>query len=232
MPVELRVVDGPEQVAAAALEVIVGAVDAAKAARGVAHVSLAGGNTPKRTYQELGGALGGWDGVELWFNDERAVPPDDPQSNFKMVAEALGDHPLLHRVAGESDPESAAQAYERELRSRVEATADDGVPVLDLHVLGIGEDGHTASLFPGHPEVEITDRLVVPVHDSPKPPPTRITMTLPLLRVARERVFLATGQDKAGPVSVLVAGPDPDYPASLVGGENTLVIADRAAAGR
>jgi 6-phosphogluconolactonase len=218
MPVQLRVQDGPEQVAAAALEVIVGAVRAAKAARGVAHVSLAGGNTPERTYEELGGALGSWDGVELWFNDERAVPPDDPQ--------------LLHRIAGESDPESAAQAYERELRSRVEATADDDVPVLDLHVLGIGEDGHTASLFPGHPEVQIADRLVVPVHDSPKPPPTRITMTLPLLQVARERVFLATGEDKAGPVSVLVAGPDPDYPSSLVGGENTLVIADRAAAGR
>jgi 6-phosphogluconolactonase len=232
MPVELRVEDGPEQVAAAALEVIVAAVRAAIEARGVAHVSLAGGNTPKRTYEQLGGALGSWEGVELWFNDERAVPPHDPQSNFKMVAEALGDHPLLHRIAGEADPESAAQAYERELRARVEPTAEAGVPVLDLHVLGIGEDGHTASLFPGHPEVQITDRLVVPVHDSPKPPPTRITMTLPVLRVARRRVFLATGPDKAGPVSVLLAGPDRDYPSSLVGEVNTLVIADPAAAGR
>jgi 6-phosphogluconolactonase len=232
MPVELRVEEGPEQVAAAALEVIVAAMRSALEARGVAHVSLAGGNTPKRTYEELGGALGSWEGVELWFNDERAVPPDDPQSNFKMVAEALGDHPALHRIAGESDPESAAQAYERELRARVEPTAEAGVPVLDLHVLGIGEDGHTASLFPGHPEVQITDRLVVPVHDSPKPPPTRITMTLPVLRVARRRVFLATGADKAGPVSELLGGPNPDYPSSLVGDEYTLVIADPAAAGR
>jgi len=232
MAVELRVLDAPEQVAAAALDVIVSAVRAAIADRGVAHVSLAGGNTPKRTYQELGGALGSWEGVELWFNDERAVPPDDPQSNFKMVAEALGDHPVLHRIVGEADPENAAQAYERELRARIESTAEAGVPVFDLHVLGIGEDGHTASLFPGHPEVQITDRLAVPVHDSPKPPPTRITLTLPVLQVARERVFLATGPDKAGPVSVLVAGPDPDYPSSLVGSENTLVLADPAAAGR
>jgi 6-phosphogluconolactonase len=232
MAVQLRVMEGPEQVAAAALEVIVDAVREAIRERAVAHVSLAGGNTPKRTYQELGGALGTWDGLELWFNDERAVPPDDPQSNFKMVAEALGDHPTLHRVAGESDPESAAQAYERELRARVEPTAAAGVPVLDLHVLGIGEDGHTASLFPGHPEVQIDDRLVVPVHDSPKPPPTRITMTLPVLQVARARVFLATGTDKAGPVSVLLSGPDPAYPSSLVGQESTVVIADPAAAGR
>jgi 6-phosphogluconolactonase len=232
MAVELRVQDGPDQVAAAALEVIVSAVRDAIAQRGVAHVSLAGGNTPKRTYEQLAGALGSWENVELWFNDERAVPPDDPQSNFKMVAEALGGHPTLHRVAGEADPEAASQAYEREMRARIESTAEAGMPVIDLHVLGIGEDGHTASLFPGHPEVEIRDRLVVPVHNSPKPPPTRITMTLPVLQVARQRLFLATGADKAGPVSVLVSGPNPDYPSSLVGGENTVVIADPAAAGR
>jgi 6-phosphogluconolactonase len=232
MAVELRVEEGPERVAAAALEVVVAAVSRAREAGRVAHVSLAGGNTPKRTYEELGGALGGFEGVEFWFNDERAVPPDDPLSNFKMVVEALGDHPTLHRIAGESDPEAAAQAYERELRARIEATDEDGVPVFDLHVLGIGEDGHTASLFPGHPEVEIRDRLVVPVHDSPKPPPTRITMTLPLLQAARERVFIITGPDKAGPLSVLLAGPNPDYPSSLVDGERTLVIADPAAAGQ
>src|SRR3954453_4895037 len=232
MAAEQRVQDGPEEVAAAALEVIGGAVREAIAERGVAHLSLAGGNTPKRTYEQLAGALGSWEHVGLWFNDERAVPPDDPQSNFKMVAEALGGHPTLHRIAGESDPEAAAQAYEREMRSRIEATAEAGMPVIDLHVLGIGDDGHTASLFPGHAEVEIRDRLVVPVHDSPKPPPTRLTMTLPLLQAARQRVILATGADKAGPVSVLVEGPNPDYPSSLVGDQNTLVIAGPAAAGR
>jgi 6-phosphogluconolactonase len=232
MAVELRVQEGPEEVAAAALEVIVGAVREAIAERGVAHLSLAGGNTPKRTYEQLAGALGSWENVELWFNDERAVPPDDPLSNFKMVVEALGGNPTLHRIAGEADPAAAAQAYERELRARIDSRDDAGVPIFDLHVLGIGEDGHTASLFPGHPEVEERERLVVPVHDSPKPPPTRITMTLPLLQAARRRVFLATGKDKAEPVSVLVAGPDPRVPSSLVGGADTLVIADQAAAGR
>jgi 6-phosphogluconolactonase len=230
MAAELRVKDGPEQVAQEALEVITSSVRDAIAQRGVAHVSLAGGNTPKSTYQQLGAALGSWDNVEFWFNDERAVPPDDPQSNFKMVAEALGGHPTLHRIAGESDPEAASQAYEREMRARIEPTADAGVPVIDLHVLGIGPDGHTASLFPGHPEVQITDRLVVPVHDSPKPPPTRVTMTLPVLQVARQRVFLAEGADKAQPVSVLVSGPNPEYPSSLVG--DSIVIVDRAAAGQ
>src|SRR5258705_1030647 len=165
MATELRVEEGPEQVAAAALEVVVDAVRRARDERRVAHVSLAGGNTPKLTYQELDGALGGFGGVEFWFNDERSVPPDDPLSNFKMVVEALGDHPTLHRIAGESDPASAAQAYERELRSRIETTNDDGVPIFDLHVLGIGEDGHTAALFPGHPEGEIRDRPTAPVHD-------------------------------------------------------------------
>ncbi len=232
MATELRVEDGPEQVAAAALEVIVDAVRRAREERGVAHVSLSGGNTPKPTYEQLGAALGGFDGAEFWFGDERAVPPDDPLSNFKMAVEALGDHPTLHRMAGESDPETASQAYERELRAHIEEKDNDDVPVLDLHILGIGPDGHTASLFPGHPEVEIRDRLVVPVYNSPKPPPTRMTMTLPVLQAGRQRLILATGADKAGPVSVLAEGPNPDYPSSLVGGENTLVIVDPAAAGR
>ena len=232
MPPELRVEDSPQDVASAALSVIVDAVRAGQAANGTAHVSLAGGNTPKLTYQELGGALGSWDGLELWFNDERAVAPDDPLSNFAMVVAALGGQPTLHRIAGEADPASAAAAYERELRSRIEPADEGGVPILDLHVLGIGEDGHTASLFPGHPEVQERERLVVPVYDSPKPPPTRITMTLPLLQAARRRVFLATGADKAGPVAELLKGPNPDYPSSLVGGDNTTVIADRAAAGQ
>jgi 6-phosphogluconolactonase len=232
MAVELRVEQGPEEVAAAAVEVIADAVRRGREARGVAHVSLSGGNTPKPTYEQLGSGLGGFEGVEFWFGDERAVPADDPLSNFKMAAEALGDNPTLHRVAGEADPESAAQAYERELHASIEERNGDDVPILDLHILGIGPDGHTASLFPGHPEVQIRDRLVVPVHNSPKPPPTRITMTLPVLQAAHQRLILVTGADKAGPVSVLLEGPNPEYPSSLVGDENTLVIADPAAAGR
>jgi 6-phosphogluconolactonase len=232
MGTELRVEEGPEQVAAAAVEVIVDAVRRGREERGVAHVSLSGGNTPKPTYERLGGALGGFDGVEFWFGDERAVPPDDPLSNFKMAAEALGDTPSLHRIAGELDPETAAQTYERELRAQIDETDDNEVPIFDLHILGVGPDGHTASLFPAHPEVEIRDSLVVPVHNSPKPPPTRITLTLPVLQAARQRLILVTGADKAGPVKVLLEGPNPDYPSSLVGGDGTLVIADPAAAGR
>jgi 6-phosphogluconolactonase len=221
---------GPDELAAAAIAAIAEAVREARDAGRTAHLALAGGSTPRRTYAGLPGLVGDWDGVELWLGDERAVPPGDPLSNFKTVAESLGGHPVLHRIAGESDPELAAQAYERELRERVEVHDGDGVPILDLALLGIGPDGHTASLFPGHPALEERERLCVAVHDSPKPPPTRITMTLPVLRAARRRLFLAEGADKAAALAQLVAGPDPDVPASLLGGDATLVLADPAAA--
>jgi 6-phosphogluconolactonase len=101
--------------------------------------------------------------------------------------------------------------------------------VLDLALQGLGPDGHTASLFPGNPAVE-ADGICVAVHDAPKPPPDRITLTVPVLRAARSIVFLATGDEKADAVRRLLAGPDPAVPSSLLGGERTEVIVDRAAA--
>src|SRR3954453_20177705 len=116
MATELRVEDGPDRVAAAALEVVVDAVRRARDERGVAHVSLSGGNTRKPTYQQLGSALGGFDGVEFWFGDERAVPADDPLSNFKMAVEALGDHPTLHRIARGGGPQTSPPPTKGTLR--------------------------------------------------------------------------------------------------------------------
>ena len=229
MAVELRVQDGPEEVAAAALEVIVGAMREAIAQRGVAHLSLAGGNTPKRTYEQLAGALGSWENVELWFNDERAVPPDDPQSNFKMVAEALGGHPTLHRIAGEGDPEAAAQAYEREMRARIEATAEAGLPVIDLHVLGIGPDGHTASLFPDYPALDETKSWVVGVSKANVEPfVPRVTLTLPTLASCREMLFEVAGSDKRAILTRTFAGENLPANRARSNGE-TIWLVDQAA---
>ncbi len=204
--------------------------------RGRAHFSLAGGNTPRRAYQLVAPLLGDWSAVELWYGDERCVQPDDPDSNHRLVAESLltaiahagSEPPLEHRILGELGAEPAARQYEALLRERVPADADE-VPALDVSLLGLGEDGHTASLFPGHPEVSVVDALCVAVHDSPKPPPDRVTLTLPVLRAARSTLLLVTGAGKAQALAGVLAGADPSVPASLVGGPRLHVIADEAA---
>jgi 6-phosphogluconolactonase len=158
------------------------------------------------------------------------VGPDDPESNYRMVSETLldgGDGPLVHRIEGERGPEDAAAAYAPELEERL--PLQDGVPVLDLALQGLGPDGHTASLFPDNPAVQARGTCVA-VHDAPKPPPDRITLTVPVLRAARSIVFLATGADKADAVRGLLAGPNPEVPSSLLGGDRTELILDREAA--
>lgn len=206
------------------------AIDDARRARGAAHVALAGGTTPRRTYELLAAEIDDWTGVEVWFGDERAVGPDDPESNYRMASETLladGAGPTVHRIEGERGPEAAAAAYAAEIEERL--VIEDGVPALDLALQGLGPDGHTASLFPGNPAVNATGTCVA-VHDAPKPPPDRITLTVPVLRAARSIVFLATGAEKAQAVRGLLAGPSPDVPSSLLGGERTEVIVDRDAA--
>jgi 6-phosphogluconolactonase len=206
------------------------AIEDARRDRGTAHVALAGGTTPRRTYELLASEIEDWTGVEVWFGDERAVGPDDPESNYRMVSETLlggGDGPLVHRIEGERGAAGAAAAYAAELQERL--PVENGAPVLDLALQGLGPDGHTASLFPGNPAVEATG-VCVPVHDAPKPPPDRITLTVPVLRAARSIAFLATGAEKADAVRGLLGGPSLDVPASLLGGDRTEAIVDRAAA--
>jgi 6-phosphogluconolactonase len=218
------------EAAAAAASRVRSAIEDARRARGGAHVALAGGTTPRRTYELLGAEFDDWTGVEVWFGDERAVGPDDPESNYRMVSETLlagGVGPSVHRIEGDRGAEQAAAAYAAELEERL--PIEDGVPVLDLALEGLGPDGHTASLFPGNPAVHATG-ICVAVHDAPKPPPDRITLTVPVLRAARSIVFLATGAEKADAVRGLLAGPNPDVPSSLLGGERTEVIVDREAA--
>src|SRR5690606_11215735 len=135
----------------------------------------------------------------------------------------------VHRVLGELGADEAADRYERELLDTV-AAGPDGVPVLDVAMAGMGPDGHTCSLFPGHPELEIRDRFVAPVHDSPKPPPDRVTFTLPLLHAATLTMLLVDGPAKKDAMARVAAGPDPATPASLLAGGTLEVVVDAAAA--
>jgi len=187
----------PEATAERAAIEIARALESAREQRGVAHLALSGGSTPARTYELLAGALEDWDGVEIWFADERCVGPEDEESNYRLAAETLlrpaGIDPAwVHRMVGELGPDEGARRYAEALRAGFtsEQTSSPGasaLPVLDLIVLGIGPDGHVASLFPGAPTLDAGPEAVcLGVRDSPKPPPERITLSLAVLRAARE----------------------------------------------
>jgi 6-phosphogluconolactonase len=234
----LTTVADAETAARRAADEIARDIDGARVRRGAAHLALAGGNTPRRAYELLADLVEGWQDVELWYGDERCVEPEDPDSNHRMVDESLLSAlrargpvppPIEHRIAGELGPEEAARRYAAELRERVPA-GESGLPQLDLAVLGLGEDGHTASLFPGHPEVVREDEPVLPVHGAPKPPPERVTLSLGVLRAARRCLLLAPGASKADAVAAVLAGPDPRVPASLLTSGRLHVITDDAAA--
>jgi 6-phosphogluconolactonase len=239
----LTTVADPDAAAASAAREIAQALTEALARRGAAHFALAGGNTPRRAYELLAPLLADWSAVELWYGDERCVGPEDPESNHRLVAESLlaripGAPPREHRIAGELGAEAAARAYAAELRARVppnaqqatDATARAALPALDLALLGIGEDGHTASLFPGHAEVrDESGALCLAVHNAPKPPPDRVTLSMGVLRAARRCLLLVTGAGKAQALAAVLAGPDPRVPASLLASGRLHVLADDAA---
>ncbi|HYB23121.1 MAG TPA: 6-phosphogluconolactonase [Solirubrobacteraceae bacterium] len=213
----------------------------AREQRGVAHLALSGGTTPGRTYELLAAQPEALAGVEVWFADERCVAPQDEQSNYLLVAETLlaggaVAPERVHRMHGEAGPREGARLYVEEL-ARVlpsgggDSAATVGLPVLDVIVLGIGPDGHVASLFPGAATLDAGEQAVcLGVSDSPKPPPQRITLSLAVLRAARECVLLATGASKADAVTAMFAQPSRHVPASLLRRERLTVIVDDAAA--
>ena len=211
----VQVVEGPGELAEAAARAVLADLEAAVEAHGTATWVLTGGSTPAAAYRRLAAhdlrAGVEWDRVRVAMGDERCVPPDHPDSNWGQAAAALLDHvPVpghhLLRPQGELGAEPAADAYQATLAAL--PAAPGGAPRLEVVWLGVGEDGHCLSLFPGRPEVEVGDRLVVPVHDSPKPPPDRVSLTLAALAGTERLLVLAAGAGKAGAVARARAGDD------------------------
>lgn len=184
-------------------------------------VALAGGSTPEATYKLLASEYADevdWGKVHVFFGDERSVPPDDEDSNYRMAREALLDHVSVgsvHRMKGEPLPDEAAMQYEEELREFFGALGEP--PEFDLIQLGIGDDGHTASLFPNTPALEVTDRWAAQ-NPVPKLETVRITLTLPVINASKAISFLVAGEGKAEALKEVLEGDaDPhDYPSKLV----------------
>lgn len=176
--------------------------------RGQFVVALSGGSTPRQLYIRLADPEFStqipWRAVHLFWGDERCVPPDHPESNYRMVKESLRvsiPSANIHRIAGELSPYEAAALYEQELR-----TFFGNTPLFDLVLLGLGEDGHTASLFPASPALHEQFRWVVAVSHNVPPPPLvpRVTLTLPVINRAREVLFLVSGVAKAERVAQIL----------------------------
>lgn len=202
------------------------------------HVALSGGSTPEAAYRMAAERPDlDWGRATLWCGDERAVAPDDPASNHRLVLVSLldrlpeGRRPRLMRVEGERGYAEAADRYDALMRAEL---GDE--PRLDLALLGLGPDGHVASLFPGRPEVEAEDRLVVGVPEAGlEPYVPRVSMTLPVFNAAREVVFLAAGEGKADAVARAFGDPpDLSLPAARVrpASGRLVVVLDAAAAAR
>ena len=223
MTPDLRVLDDPAQAAAELL------------AEASGHVVLTGGSTPKAAYERVAELRSDWSGAELWFTDERCVPPDHEQSNYRMAERALLERvqgARAHRMKGELGPARGRGDYADQLSDAF----GDELPELDFVLLGMGPDAHVCSLFPGDEALGERERSVVGV-ETPGMAPlvSRITLTLPVVNAARQVVFLVSGEDKAGAMARAFSGrPEPSAPGSLVQPERgeLIVLADPAAAAR
>lgn len=227
---------------ATAARLLLAVVDAQSVSRPV-HVVLTGGTVGIATLvaarrSPLAGAVD-WTGVHAWWGDERYLPRGHRDRNETQARDALLDHvPIppshVHPIAGpdtSDSPEDAATAYASELEAH--ATGENRLPEVSVLLLGVGPDGHVASLFPGHAGTGVRDRTVIAVHGSPKPPPVRVSLTFPAIRSAREVWLVAAGAEKAARVSAALGGADDaDVPAAGARGRTrTLWLLDAAAAG-
>jgi 6-phosphogluconolactonase len=206
------------------------AVVAERLARAGGHLVITGGGTPRQAYERAALLEPDWSDRELWFTDERCVPPGHEWSNYGMAQAALLDNlerePKVHRMRGELGRDDGAALYEQELGS---------LERFDLVLLGMGPDGHVASLFPNEPTLDETERVVIGAEAKLEPYVDRITLTLPPLRAARELLFLVTGEEKADAAKRAFTGePSRDTPASLVRAVRgtTTAVLDAAAASK
>ncbi|MFC3350878.1 6-phosphogluconolactonase [Streptomyces echinoruber] len=232
---------------AAAARLITRIVDA-QSSRGTASIVLTGGRNGNGVLAALAASPArdavDWGRLDLWWGDERFLPEGDPERNVTQAREALLDrvpldpervHPMP-AADGEfgADVDAAAAAYAQELARAAGPENHAAVPSFDVLMLGVGPDTHVASLFPEFPAVRETERTVVGVHGSPKPPPTRISLTLPAIRAAREVWLLAAGEDKAKAAAIALSGAgEVQAPAAGARGRSrTLWLLDAAAASR
>ena len=211
--VEIRIVDDPARATAELLVVTAG------------HVALSGGSSPGRAFEIAAQLRPDWSGAHIWFGDDRAVPPDDEVSNYRLAKETLLDRltvpPEVHRIRGELGAEKAADLYDAEL---------EGI-TLDLALNGIGPDGHTASIYPNAPALDESERRAVAAEAKWEPFVPRVTMTPPMFAAAGLLVYLVSGEDKAEVVRrAFVDDPSPASPASLIRGRKTIAILDSGAA--
>ena len=223
--VDITVVAYPEQAARLAAERL------AEQARAGGHVVLTGGATPRLAYELAAMLEPDWSRVELWWGDERCVPPDDERSNYGLAKAALLDRlegapAAVHRIKGELGRDEGSTEYRLELTD---------VGTFDLVLLGLGPDGHIASLFPNFPTLDVTDRNALGSEAGHEPFVDRISMTLPRICATRELLFLVAGDDKAGAVSrAFAAEPSHETPGSLARAADgtTSAVLDRAAAAK
>jgi 6-phosphogluconolactonase len=228
---EVRRLPDGEAVAQAAAAEIARAMSAGIPRTGLFSLVLAGGTTPRRAYEILAAWPRGlpWSDVHLFWGDERCVPPDAPDSNYAMAKAALLDHVGLppenvHRVRGEAGAEIAAKEYDGEVWAWL---FGKGTRRFDVVLLGMGEDGHTASLFPGNPATARTDAHAVPVETEAKAPRWRVSLTLPTLANAAEVMFLVTGAAKRPVLAEILRDPRgaaDRYPAAAVAARAKRVV--------
>jgi 6-phosphogluconolactonase len=227
--VKVEIVDDPAAACAERLLAV---------ARAGGQIVVAGGSTPRAAYQLVASHPDAWPGATVWFGDERCVPPDDERSNYRMVRETLleplgSSAPVVHRMQGELGADAAADEYEEALRG-----AFGAAPRFDIVLLGVGPDGHTASLFPDQPTVLERSRLVVGVPRAGLEPfVPRVSLTLPALAAALEVVFLAVGEAKADALARVFGSdvvPSPHLPASLLPTltDDVVLLTDAAAAAK
>lgn len=218
---DIRVFPDSDALAAAAAAFFADSATEAIGNRGRFSVALSGGATPRKLFRLLGLEYRDrlrWGSIHLFWADERSVPPDHEQSNYRLAYDELISKISMpsgniHRIQGELDPAEAAREYEKTMHGHF---GSEGIPVFDLILLGLGKDGHTASLFPGSEALLKEDHLAVPSY-SGSTGDRRVTLTLPVLNNAADIIFLVSGRSKAGIVSeILMQGKADLYPAGLV----------------
>jgi 6-phosphogluconolactonase len=239
-PATITIVADAGALAETAARLVVETAREAVRQRGRFTIALAGGATPRETYARLAAppwsARVAWDRTWVFFGDERAAPPDHPESNYRIAHDALLAHvPVppdqVIRMRGEAEDTDAAAAEYAQRLAAVFATRRGALPRLDLVLLGLGVDGHTASLFPGSPVLKEVFRPVAAVHAAAAAIPQRLTLTFPVLNAAARVVFLVTGAEKAKVVKAVLADQAP-LPAALVRPDDGELVwlLDRAAA--